>query len=275
MSFTGTFNTVDNLKIWKNSGNYVTGEGIDTNAREAAYGGAESYVQPTQTTSVIATEIMPVAEPSGPNLGIGGSLGGQLTRLSCNSVTNHRINSSWRCEPETIHLSMGRNLSPSNLISIQWNKSFNRRSNSMLNFYWKAVLKSGEEISQFDSEGKEVSFGLIQEQDKLKNIQSLALVCVEDNLSHLAVNLQTGEFLIRGGYFHPYNALSPYYEDLHYRIIFYRRKRQHAGTGGVLIGKPYIYRFLLGWQVTYKGLNYQRIIFYDPQAGSIEIKAKR
>jgi len=145
----------------------------------------------------------------------------------------------------------------------------------MLNFYWKAVLKSGEEISQFDSEGKEVSFGLIQEQDKLKNIQSLALVCVEDNLSHLAVNLQTGEFLIRGGYFHPYNALSPYYEDLHYRIIFYRRKRQHAGTGGVLIGKPYIYRFLLGWQVTYKGLNYQRIMFYDPQAGSIEIKAKR
>jgi len=79
MSFTRTFNTVDNLKIWKNSGNYVTGEGIDTNAREAAYGGAESYVQPTQTTSVIATEIMPVAEPSGPNLGIGGSLGGQLT----------------------------------------------------------------------------------------------------------------------------------------------------------------------------------------------------
>ena len=78
MAFTGTFNTVDNLKIWKNTGDYKTEEGIDTNAREASYGGAETYVQPTQTTSVIATEVMPVTEPSGANLGIGGSLGGQL-----------------------------------------------------------------------------------------------------------------------------------------------------------------------------------------------------
>lgn len=79
MAFTGTFNTVDNLKIWKNSGNYVTGETLDTNAREASYGGAETYVQPTQTTSTVATETMPITEPSGPNLGISGSLGGQLT----------------------------------------------------------------------------------------------------------------------------------------------------------------------------------------------------
>ena len=79
MAFTGTFNTVDNLKIWKNTGDYKTGETIDTNAREASYGGAETYVQPTQTTSTVATETMPVTEPSGPNLGIGGSLGGQLT----------------------------------------------------------------------------------------------------------------------------------------------------------------------------------------------------
>lgn len=79
MSFTGTFNTVDNLKIWKNSGAYVTGEGIDTNARETSYGGAEAYVQPTETTSVKATQVMPATEPSGANLGIGGSLGGSLS----------------------------------------------------------------------------------------------------------------------------------------------------------------------------------------------------
>jgi hypothetical protein len=79
MSFTGTFNTVDNLKIWKNSGAYVTGESIDTNARESSYGGAETYTTPTQTTSIVATQPMPETEPSGPNLGIGGSLSGQLT----------------------------------------------------------------------------------------------------------------------------------------------------------------------------------------------------
>lgn len=79
IAFTGTFNSVDNLKVWKFSGAYVTGEGIDTNARETAYGGAETYVQPTQTTSVIATEVLPATEPSGANLGIGGTLGGSLS----------------------------------------------------------------------------------------------------------------------------------------------------------------------------------------------------
>lgn len=79
MSFTTSdFNTVDNLKVWKNSGNYVAEEGIDTNLRESSYGGAEVYDTPTETTSTYATQVMPVAEPSGANLGIGGSLAGQL-----------------------------------------------------------------------------------------------------------------------------------------------------------------------------------------------------
>lgn len=79
MTFTGTFNSVDNLKVWKVSGVYFTGETIDTNARESSYGGAETYVTPTQTTSVIATETFPITEPSGANLGIGGSLSGSLS----------------------------------------------------------------------------------------------------------------------------------------------------------------------------------------------------
>ncbi len=78
MAFTGAFTTIDNLKVWKNSGAYVTGEGIDTNARESSYGGAEAYVTPTETTSTIATEVLPATEPSGANLGIGGSLSGNL-----------------------------------------------------------------------------------------------------------------------------------------------------------------------------------------------------
>ena len=78
MTFLGTFNSVDNLKVWKVSGVYFTEETIDTNARETSYGGAETYVQPTQTTSTVATEVLPTTEPSGANLGIGGTLGGSL-----------------------------------------------------------------------------------------------------------------------------------------------------------------------------------------------------
>lgn len=79
LDFAGTFNQIDNLKIWKSAGNYVTDEGIDTNARESSYGGAESYVQPIKTTSTKATQVFPVTEPSGTNLGFGGSLGGNIT----------------------------------------------------------------------------------------------------------------------------------------------------------------------------------------------------
>ena len=79
MAFSGTFNSVDNLKVWKVSWAYVTGEGIDTNAREATYGGAETFVTPTQTTSTKATQVLPIAEPTGANLGIAGSLSGSLS----------------------------------------------------------------------------------------------------------------------------------------------------------------------------------------------------
>jgi hypothetical protein len=79
MEFTGTFNSVDNLKVWKVSGNYVTGESILTNCRETSYGGAETYTTPTQSTSSVATQTLPTTEPSGANLGIGGSLSGSLS----------------------------------------------------------------------------------------------------------------------------------------------------------------------------------------------------
>jgi len=78
IEFGGTFNTIDNLKIWKVSGDYKAGESILTNAREATYGGEETYTTPTESNSLVATEVLPITEPSGPNLGIGGSLGGNL-----------------------------------------------------------------------------------------------------------------------------------------------------------------------------------------------------
>lgn len=145
----------------------------------------------------------------------------------------------------------------------------------MLTFYWNAVLENGENISQFNAEGKEPSFKLVQEQDELKNLQLFELVCVEDKLAHIIINLESGEFDIRGAVFHPYIALNRHNEHLHYRIIFYRRMQRHLGANMQPIGDAFIHRYLIGWQCTYLGLNYQRIIFYDPNSGGIEIKGKR
>ena len=69
---------IDNIQIWKSAGNYVTGEGIDANLKTSSYVQA-SYTSPTATTSTVATTVMPTADPAAANLGIAGSLSGNLS----------------------------------------------------------------------------------------------------------------------------------------------------------------------------------------------------
>jgi hypothetical protein len=76
-------NTIDNLKVWISTGanpqSYVT---FKTNCRESSYDGAQTYAQPSATDRSATydyTQNMPVSEPTGANLGIGGSLSGSIT----------------------------------------------------------------------------------------------------------------------------------------------------------------------------------------------------
>lgn len=75
---------VDNIKIWKSAGAYKTGEGMSTNMRTSGYAQATYPAgsnTPVNTDSAVATQVMPVAEPAGANLGIGGSLAGAITTV--------------------------------------------------------------------------------------------------------------------------------------------------------------------------------------------------
>jgi hypothetical protein len=86
----GGSSKIDNIKIWRTGA--LGGSAIhETNARESVYGGAESFVTPTATTSTVATETMPASEPSGANLGIGGSLTGSLTATGESDYLVHQI----------------------------------------------------------------------------------------------------------------------------------------------------------------------------------------
>lgn len=86
----GGSSKIDNLKIWRTGslGSYASHK---TNARESSYGGAESYAQPTESTSSVATQDMPTSEPTGANLGIGGSLSGSLTGTGSSDYLVHQI----------------------------------------------------------------------------------------------------------------------------------------------------------------------------------------
>lgn len=78
----GSSSIVDNFKVWLSNlgGGFGTGEGISTNARESGYTPAAYPVAgPVETDSAVATLAMPETEPAGPNLGISGTLPGQIS----------------------------------------------------------------------------------------------------------------------------------------------------------------------------------------------------
>ena len=86
----GGSSKIDKLKVWRVTA--MGGSAVHlTNARESSYGGAESFVTPAVTDSTPATETMPTTEPSGANLGIGGSLTGELTAAGSSDFLVHQI----------------------------------------------------------------------------------------------------------------------------------------------------------------------------------------
>lgn len=72
-----TSTCIKNLKVWR-SGTSIGSDVHKTNARTSGYV-QKSYVAPTASTSTQADQDMPTSVPAGANLGIGGSLTGELT----------------------------------------------------------------------------------------------------------------------------------------------------------------------------------------------------
>lgn len=74
---------VDTLKVWR-TGSLSGSDTHVTNARTTTYGGAPTYAQPVASAITGADQTMPTSEPGSANLGIGGSLSGEIT-----SATNY------------------------------------------------------------------------------------------------------------------------------------------------------------------------------------------
>ena len=86
----GGSSKINNLKVWRTTalGGAATHK---TNARTTSYGGAPTYATPVATASSIATQTMPTSEPATANLGIGGSLTGELTDVGYSDYLVHQI----------------------------------------------------------------------------------------------------------------------------------------------------------------------------------------
>lgn len=86
----GGSSAIDNIKVWRTGALGGAATHL-TNARESSYGGAETYTTPVATASAVAGQTMPTSEPTGANLGIGGSLAGSLTGVGETDYLIHQI----------------------------------------------------------------------------------------------------------------------------------------------------------------------------------------
>lgn len=130
-------------------------------------------------------------------------------------------------------------------------------------------------LPQFDNSGKERNIREILDLNEQGKLEAFELFPIEEAYKgkvHLGLSLKTGNFLMNGM---PVSLLPETLQDknLQFRLIFFRRNR--VETTNNIIQQQYVHRYLLGWQVTYKGENYQRILFFDPLTLLSEFKEKR
>lgn len=86
----GLSSKVDQLIVWRTGA--LGGAATEvTNARTTTYGGALTYVAPIVTTSTVATQAMPTANPAAANVGIAASLTGSLTTTGSSDYFVHQI----------------------------------------------------------------------------------------------------------------------------------------------------------------------------------------
>ncbi len=89
----GGASKVKTLKVWR-PGTLGTGATHKTNARESGYEGAQTYNTPSKTDRSATykyTQNMPTSEPSGANVGIAGSLTGEITAIGESDYFIHQM----------------------------------------------------------------------------------------------------------------------------------------------------------------------------------------
>lgn len=62
-----------------------------TNARTSSYGGALTYATPVNIAVTGVDQAVPTSEPGSANVGIGGSLSGQLTATGYSDYIGHQF----------------------------------------------------------------------------------------------------------------------------------------------------------------------------------------
>ncbi len=86
----GGSSKISSFKVWR-TGALSGDDTHKTNAATNDYTATTTYTQPVNTQSTKATNTMPTSEPPSANIGIGGSLTGELTSAGSSDFFIHQI----------------------------------------------------------------------------------------------------------------------------------------------------------------------------------------
>lgn len=86
----GGSSKIKNLRVWRN-GALGTGTTHKTNVRTSSYGGAFAYVTPSNSAIAGVDQDMPTSQPGSANVGIGGSLTGEITAPGYSDYIAHQL----------------------------------------------------------------------------------------------------------------------------------------------------------------------------------------
>lgn len=86
----GGSTAIDNLKVWRTGALAGTATHV-TNAGEGGAYSVKTYATPVNTAITDVDNTMPTSEPTGANLGIAGSLAGQLTATGYSDYLVHQL----------------------------------------------------------------------------------------------------------------------------------------------------------------------------------------
>lgn len=88
----GGSSKIDNLKVWRTGALGTGGTHTHvTNARTSTYGGALTYATPVATAVTGVDQTMPTSAPGSANLGIAGSLTGNLVAAGSSDYLGHQL----------------------------------------------------------------------------------------------------------------------------------------------------------------------------------------
>ena len=133
---------------------------------------------------------------------------------------------------------------------------------------WEVVFKNGEVLQQFDENGEDRTFAPVSKRSNEVKILTLILKTEDGVEKRFFVNVVTGMFFLDGFTLFSYTDISSAERTA---PIFWKRKQVHMFGDSEVVETV---GFILGWQATVNGKNFQQRIMVSP-SGAIALMSEK